>query len=333
MTPVSLAGTASYLPDRIVPNEFFGDNTKRRRAMFRGSKQRHHANAEETPAVMIQRATERLCDRLALDPAKDFDLLLCNVTCLDMPFMGCGATVSRLIGARPQTIVDVHNAGCVSFVHMMSIARTLMQAGEIKTALICNVQNSAGRVFAHPDNRTRPQSSIPGDGCGVGYLVANDESPIRSIVVKSHPEYADDMFFVSPDGGTWWDPRKTAMHVDFNEDRIASIVWRGNTLVPAVIDDAVAQAGLTRDDIDVLITNQPNRLFLRNWREAFCVAPEAHVHTFAEHGNLFGAAMPISFERAVDTGALKSGGHVVFGGFSHAGDYTASAVVQWGARA
>jgi 3-oxoacyl-[acyl-carrier-protein] synthase-3 len=82
-------------------------------------------------------------------------------------------------------------------------------------------------------------------------------------------------------------------------------------------------------DIDVLVTNQPNPVFLRNWRESLQLAPEDHVHTFEEHGNLFGAAIPISLERAAALGKLTPGANVVLGGFSHAGDYAGAAVLTW----
>ena len=35
---ISLAGTASYLPEKIVDNDFFGDEDTPRAAMFRGAK-------------------------------------------------------------------------------------------------------------------------------------------------------------------------------------------------------------------------------------------------------------------------------------------------------
>jgi 3-oxoacyl-[acyl-carrier-protein] synthase III len=330
MTTVSLLGTASYLPETIVDNAFFDlDVTASRGAMFRGSKQRRHVAEGESAVSMIERAARKLADQLGIDLARDVDILLSNVPCLDMPFTGVGASVSHVIGARPRMILDVHNAGCVSFVYMMNVAKALIAAGEGKTALICNVQNTAGRVFSHPDNRSRPQSAVPGDGCGVGFLAASEVSPIRAIATRAYGEYADDMRVVSDDDQPWWAPRTSPVYIDFTEDKVASIVGRGNALVPGIVRDACKAAGLPLADIDVLVTNQPNPTFLRNWREALQVAPEAHVHTYEEHGNLFGAAMPISIERAVDTGRLKPGDHLVLGGFAHAGDYAAAAVVHW----
>jgi 3-oxoacyl-[acyl-carrier-protein] synthase-3 len=330
---VSLAGTAGYLPERVVGNDFFGDEATPRAAMFRGAKTRHHVAPGETAASMLERATRTLCERLNVDPAREIDLILTNVTVPDMPMLGSGAALAHALSASPQQIVDVHNCGCVSFVFMMQLARSLMAATGARSALIGNVQNAGGRIFAHPANRPKHQSAVPGDGCGVGLLVASDESPIRSIVVRNFPEFADDMRAVSEDGRAWWDPRATPLHIDFTESRMASIVARGNRLVPDVVRAACADAALAPRDIGLLVTNQPSPIFLRNWREALLVKPEAHVDTFAEHGNLFGAALPIAFERAQATGKLEPGTKVVFGGFSHAGDYAAAAVIDWQARA
>jgi 3-oxoacyl-[acyl-carrier-protein] synthase-3 len=332
MTPLSLAGVATHLPERVVDNAFFaaGDGAGRV-GMFKGAKLRHHVAPDETAVQMIAKAATKLIGRLGLQPARDVDILLTNVPINDQPFTGCGASVAKVLGLKPQWIIDMQNTGCISFVFMAALARSLMSSSGAKTALVCNVQNSAGRIFAHEDNRKRPQSAIPGDGCGVAYLVANDENPFRSIVTKSFGEYADDMA-ANLEGGAWWEPRATSLHLDFSESRIASIVSRGNALVPQVVRDACREAGV-RDtkDIDVLVTNQPNPIFLRNWREALLLPPERHVHTFEEHGNLFGAAVPICIERALERGLLKKGARLAVGGFSHAGDYAAAAIIDWGA--
>ena len=123
------------------------------------------------------------------------------------------------------------------------------------------------------------------------------------------------------------------MYIDFSENRVGAIVARGNKLVPEVMREACAEAALDPSDIDMMITNQPNPVFLRNWREAMCLSEDKQLHTYEEHGNLFGAAIPISLERAIESGRVEKGAHIALGGFSHAGDYAASAVIQWQAEA
>jgi 3-oxoacyl-[acyl-carrier-protein] synthase-3 len=327
---VSLIDVASYLPRQVVDNDFFstGDGEEVH-AMFRGVKYRHHVSADESAAFMIERASRRLAGKLNLDLARDVDVLITNVTCPDMPFTGCGAAVAHALGCRPQWILDLHNGGCVSFVQMMSHAQSLMASHDLKTALLCNVQNAGGRIFSSPENRVRKQARIPGDGCGVGYLVANSESPILSVVQRNYGEYADDMTIVRDDGSRWWEPSSHAGYVDFSETKIADIMARANRIVPDVIFAACRNAELPVSDIDTLITNQPNRIFLRNWREALQLPKEKHVQTFERHGNLFGAALPICLEEALNTGQLTPRSNLVLGGFSHAGDFAAAAVVRW----
>jgi 3-oxoacyl-[acyl-carrier-protein] synthase-3 len=252
-----------------------------------------------------------------------------NVTGPDQPFTGCGADVGKALGCRPDWILDLHNGGCVSFVAMIAQAQALMTCYGAKTALLCNVQNSAGRLFSHEQTRKLKQARIPGDGCGVGYLVASAESPVKAVVQRNYCEYAGDMAIVREDGSSWWEPSLACGYVDFNESKLASIMSRANRIVPEVIHEACRRAELPTSDIGTLITNQPHRLFLRNWREALQVPPQRQVSTFERHGNLFGAALPICLEEAIDSGHLKANSHLVLGGFAHAGDFAAAAVIHW----
>src|SRR5262249_35591974 len=140
---------------------------------------------------------------------------------------------------------------------------------------------------------------------------------------------AGDMAIVRADGIPWWEPSPECLQVDFNESKLVHIMSRANCIVPEVIREACRRAELPTTEIGTLITNQPNKLFLRNWREALQVAPERHVSTFEEPGNLFGAALPICLAEAIDSGQLRKNTHLVLGGFAHAGEFAAGAVVHW----
>src|SRR5262245_17148764 len=175
------------MPRRVVDNAFFENgNEERAHVMFRGVKQRHHVSKDETASVMIAEAARKLAFRLNLDLKKDVDVLMTNVTSPDQPFTGCGAEVAKALGASPSWVLDMHNGGCVSFVAMIAHAQALMTCHGAKTALLCNVQNAGGRMFAHEQTRKLKQARIPGDGCGVAYLVASDESPVKAVVQRNY---------------------------------------------------------------------------------------------------------------------------------------------------
>ena len=329
MAPISIAGVASHFPDQLIDNQyFFDESTGKKPIMFRGSKSRYHLSPEDTSADMIEKAAKKLSAKLDFDMA-EVDIILTHVTLPDLPFTGCGADVARRLGAKSKWVVDVNSAGCVSFVYMMALAQSLKTTSNAKTALICNVQTAAGRIYSHPKNRTNAQASVPGDGCGVALLVADDSRPVKAIVTKCCPEFSGDMTVASDDGRKWWEPGEVPFHIDFSEAKVAKVFARGNRMVPEVIHATCDEAQMKLTDIDALVTNQPNPIFLRNWREACLLPKEAHVQTFEEHGNLFGAALPICLERGLETGQIKDNDNVVLAGFSHAGDFAAGAVVEW----
>lgn len=330
MQTISLSAVASYLPEKIVENDFFGDMTKfNKNRMFEGVLRRRHVAQDETAVDMIEKAAKKLFEKTNLNPAKDIDLLLTNVSVPDQPFLGCGALVSKRIGACPQLILDLNNSGCISFVYMMEIACSLMRMGRCKHALICNVQNAAGQIFSQSEIRLKPQSPVPGDGCGVSYLTFSDDNPILATAVESHPDYATDMYYTCEDGRKYWEAGSSQVYIDFDQEKITTVIRRGNTLVPAVIKKVCASAGLSHKEIDALITNQPNPFFLRNWRESIELPAEKHFDTFSEYGNLFGAALPINLDEAIHNKKIKPGSNLVMAGFSHAGDFSAGAVIRW----
>jgi 3-oxoacyl-[acyl-carrier-protein] synthase III len=329
---VSLLGVASYLPERVVTNEFFAPGASTRRGMFTAPTTRRHVGLDETAAEMIEHASARLFERLGLNAARDVDILFTNVAIPDQAFTGCGAEVANRLGARPRWIIDLHNSGCVAFIYMMDLASTLLKATGAHGALLCTVQNAAGRIFSNREVRTKTQAPVPGDGCGVGYVALSDAAPILSIVQHCQPEFASDMVACADDGRRYWEPGASPISVSFTDARVAAIIERGNRIVPQVVTEACREAGLSVRDIELLITNQPNPIFLRNWREALELASDLHHDTFDKYGNLFAAGIPINLEDALAHGKLAHGGILALGGFSHAGDYAAASILRWSAR-
>ena len=90
--------------------------------------------------------------------------------------------------------------------------------------------------------------------------------------------------------------------------------------------------GVKPKDLDLLVTNQPNRLLLRNWAEALELPRERHRDTFHQCGNLFAVGIPVNFEAAINDGQVKAGDVVMMAGFANAGDFAGAAAIRWGGR-
>ena len=190
----------------------------------------------------------------------------------------------------------------------------------------------ASNVTAPGGGGSGAQSSVPGDGAAVGLVTLSDESPILDIECRTYGEYAGDMTLAIDPPRKWWQPGSGEGCIGFTETKIAKVLARGNRQVPEVALAVCDRIGLQSKDIDLLVTNQPNRVFLGNWREALEVPRERHRDTFDECGNLFGAGIPINLDRAISDGQVNAGDVVMMAAFAHAGDFAGAAAVRWGGR-
>ncbi|WP_306191276.1 3-oxoacyl-ACP synthase III family protein [Streptomyces sp. MK5] len=337
MTTVSLTDVSAYLPGDPVPAAFFtehpaAEDKLRDSPMFKIPPSRHHVAPGETNADMIERAVQPLVERHGRAAIRRVDVLLVHSQLPDQPFVGAGTEVARRLGLAPRWLIDVANAGCASFVHMLDLARRILLDGEARTALICNAQSAAGQLFTQSQVRGLSQAAIPGDGCGVGYVTTSAHAPVLGIESRHIAAHAGDMTMVREDGRKYWEAGEAQVHIGFTETGVTQVLQRGNRLVPQVVQDLFRRLERKTTDIDSLITNQPNRTFLRNWRDALDLPAERHPDTFDRYGNLFGAAMPVTLDDAIRSQRIREGDLVVLAGFAHAGDYAGAAAIRWGQR-
>ncbi|RJQ81499.1 3-oxoacyl-ACP synthase [Pseudonocardiaceae bacterium YIM PH 21723] len=330
MTAISLTDVAGYLPGEPVDLTYFTALPRKSSAMFAPPQRRHHIARDETAVDMIERAARSIVDRQGSRSLRGVNALLVHTQVPDQPFTGCGSEVARRLGMYPEWVLDVHNGGCASFVHMLALARRLLEPGQ--SALLCNVQNAAGKIYTQSEVRKRVEAPVPGDACGVGLVTTSAHSPVLEIECRNLGEFAGGMEIVTGDGSTphhYWEPNAGQGWLGFSDSSIAKVLSRGNRLVPEVITAVCDRLGVSTAEIDTLITNQPNRLFLRNWREALQLDQERQIESFNDCGNMFGAAMPVNFERGVRDGRIKDDSLVVLGGFAHVGDFAAAAAIRW----
>ena len=333
---VSLIDVSTYLPGEPVAADYYARYAEtddlRDNLMFRAPKHRHHVAPDETAIDMVERAAAGLIDRHGHDTLADVDVLITHTQMPDMPFYGGGGGMAHRLGMKPATVIDLHNGGCAAFILGLKLARTLLESGEGRTALIAVAQNAAGQIFDQPTVRTKAQASVPGDGAAVGLLTVSDESPILDVECRTYGEYAGDMTIAVEPPRKWWQAGPGEGYIGFTESKITKVLARGNRQVPEVAYSVCDRIGLSPKDIDLLVTNQPNRVFLRNWREALELPKERHRDTFDECGNLFAAGIPVNLDRAVDEGQLRQGDVVMMAAFAHAGDFAGAAAVRWGGR-
>lgn len=333
--PVSLIDVASYLPGEPIGTEYFTQYARSDRmaknVMFRSPQARHHVGRDESSMDMIANAIEPLVERHGAQAVSGVDVLLTHTQLPTNPMVGCGPEVARKLGMRPGWVLDIQTSGCAAFVYMMSLARMILQTTDARTALIATVANAAGPGFSRPDTRGLAHAPVPGDGCAVGLLAKNNDAPILDVECRTYPEFAGDMEFTTGSDRKWWEPGDSHGGISFSESKVTKVLARGNRLVPEVALAVCDRIGVKGRDIDTFVTNQPNRLFLRNWHDALELPAERHPDTFDRCGNLFAAGIPVTLDTENQAGRLRNGSIVLMSAFAHAGDFAGAAAVRWGA--
>jgi 3-oxoacyl-[acyl-carrier-protein] synthase III len=333
---ISLIDVSTYLPGDPVPADYYAQFAEsdelRDNLMFRAPRYRHHVAEDETAIDMVERAAAGLVDRHGPDALADVDVLITHTQMPDMPFYGGGGAMAHRLGIKPSWVIDLHNGGCAAFVLGLKLAASLLNSGQGRSALIAVAQNAAGQIFDQPTVRAKAQAAVPGDGAAVGLVTVSDQSPILDVECRTYGEYAGDMTIAVDPPRKWWQPGPGEGYIGFTESKITKVLARGNRQVPEVAYAVCDRIRLQPKDIGLLVTNQPNRVFLRNWREALEVPKEKHRDTFDECGNLFAAGIPVNLDRAITDGQLKKGDVVMMAAFAHAGDFAGAAAVRWGGR-
>jgi 3-oxoacyl-[acyl-carrier-protein] synthase-3 len=333
---VSLIDVSTYLPENRVPADWYtsqsGADDMRDNPMFSPPEYRHHSGIDETNVDMIEQATSGLVARHGPDVLADVDVLLTHSQMPDLPIVGAGGEVAHRLGMNPQLIIDVHNSGCASFVYMVNLARRLLGSGAGRTAMIACSANAAGKVFEQETVRKLAQASVPGDGAAVGLLTLSDTSPVLDVEARFYGQNAVDMTLETEPIRRWWEAGPGEGSVGFNEGKIMKVLSRGNRMVPQVVHAVCDRIGMKPRDLDLLVTNQPNRLLLRNWAEALELPRERQRDTFHQCGNLFAVGIPVSLDAAINDGQITAGDIVMMAGFANAGDFAGAAAIRWGGR-
>jgi 3-oxoacyl-[acyl-carrier-protein] synthase-3 len=99
--------------------------------------------------------------------------------------------------------------------------------------------------------------------------------------------------------------------------------------VPAVLKEALDNAGLTADDVDHLLLHQANIRIMETVAKRLKIPMSKVLSNLSEHGNTSAGSIPLALNQAVKEGRVKKGDIVACAGFG-AGLSWGSAIIRWG---
>jgi 3-oxoacyl-[acyl-carrier-protein] synthase-3 len=323
---VSIVGTGSYVPEKILTNDDLSkmvDTSDEWITTRTGIKERRVAAKDENTSDMAAKAALRALEQ-AKTSAKDVDLILVATATPDMLFPATACFVQKKIGATKAACLDI-SAACAGFLFGVEIAQQFITSHTYDTVLVIG----ADKLTSITNWTDRNTCVLFGDGAGAAVLKHRGSAHgVISTHIGSDGEFTDILFM--PGGGSRCPITKENAHLN-----LATIHMTGKEVykqaVTAMLNaskKALEQAGLSIDDIACVIPHQANLRIIEAIADRLKIPIEKFFVNLDKYGNTSAAAVAMALDEANRTGRIKHGDYVlmvVFGG----GLTWASTIIEW----
>ncbi|MCD6289782.1 MAG: ketoacyl-ACP synthase III [Anaerolineae bacterium] len=322
-----IIGWGRSLPNHILTNddlERIVDTSDEWIRTRTGIRQRHIATdpRETTATLAIKAAQEAL--RVADVPASKVDMVIVSTSSPEHIFPSTASLVQDGLGAVHAGAFDL-SAACSGFVYALSVAHGLIAGGLAEYVLVIGSETLSRFV----DWSDRSTCVLFGDGAGA-VLVAASEVPggVLSSVLGSDGSGGD--LLIIPAGGS---KLPASLETVASGQHYVKMDGRGvfrfaTRIMASAAQEAVERAGLSMDDIELLIPHQANRRIIESAMKQLGLAEDRVLIDLDRYGNTSTASIPIALCDAIEEGRVKQHDHLLMVGFG-GGLTWAAAVVEW----
>lgn len=306
MTYARIAGTGSYLPDRILSNadlEKMVETTDEWIVERTGIRERHIAAENQVTSDLALEAAKKAIEAAGID-VQAIDLIIVATTTPDRIFPSTACILQAKLGiANGAPAFDVQ-AVCSGFVYGLTVADSFIKSGQAKCALVVGAE-TLSRITDYTD---RGNCILWGDGAGAVILQASEQPGIVSTHIHADGRYQQLLYV---DGGV---SLKTEGQAYMRMEGNAVFKVAVNTL-DAIVDETLEANGLSKSDIQWLVPHQANIRIIQATAKKLGMSMDNVVLTVDRHGNTSAASIPLALDTAVRDGRIKAGEMVLMEAF------------------
>jgi 3-oxoacyl-[acyl-carrier-protein] synthase-3 len=304
MKHARIAGTGSYLPERILTNrelEAMVDTTDEWIVTRTGIRERHIIADGETTSDMALHASRRAIQAAGIE-AREIDMIIVATTTPDRVFPSTACLLQDKLGVASCPAFDIQ-AVCSGFVYALATADSFIKSGAVKNVLVVGA-DAMSRITDWSD---RSNCILWGDGAGAVVAQASAEPGIISSHLHADGSYANLLHV--PSGVSQREGRDT---IEMQGNPVFKIAV--NTL-DAIVDETLQANGMQKSDIDWLVPHQANIRILQSTAKKLGMSMERVVVTVDVHGNTSAASIPLALDVAVRDGRIKRGETILMEAF------------------
>lgn len=258
---------------------------------------------------------------------KDIDAILYATITPDLEAPGSGVLLQeRLFADRAVHILEVRNH-CTGFLYALSAAQAYIESNLYRHILVIGAEVQSTGL--HLSTAGRTTAVLFGDGCGA--VVVGPGPGIISQAFASDGKYAAVLGVAAP---CFANPAALSLS-DFDGDpplvaprMEGPVVFKmASQCMPQMVRQVLTQAGLTLDDLTLIIPHQANQRILDMLgKELAC--PDKVFSNIARYGNTTAATIPLALSECVQAGKLQQGDLVCLVSFG-AGFAWGAILLRW----
>jgi len=324
MANAYIAGTGSYLPERVMENSEFADRLglDTSDAWIRertGIKRRHIAADGEKTSDMALAAGRLALEAAALE-ASDVDLILVTTTTPDKVFPSTACILHRRLGLKSVPAFDLH-AACSGFIYGLDVATRFITTGGASNILLIGAETYS-RILDWSDRST---CVLFGDGAGAVVIRGRSEPGVLTTHIHADGEH-EELLHV---------PAGVSSNYELVREGGAYIMMKGNEVfrqavgqLGTIARETLTANGFTGEDLDWLIPHQANLRIISAAAKKLGLPMDRVVVTVDEHANTSAASIPLALDAAVRDGRIRRGNLLLFEAFG-AGFTWGSALLRY----
>jgi 3-oxoacyl-[acyl-carrier-protein] synthase-3 len=289
-----------------------------------GIRERRIARPEQTVAQLSREASEIALERAGVTPA-ELDSIVLATASPDRLLPSTACDLQALLGAHHAAAFDV-GAACPGYLYALTIAEGLIASGQSRTVLVVGAE----KLSTITDFKDRSTAILFGDGAGAS-VVRKSSQPGRGLLstfLKSDGRLAPLLY--RPGGGSS-DPISEQVVCE----RSHFMKMAGREVFKAAVrtmaeacDEALTRAGVTADQIDLLVPHQANLRIIDATAKHAGIPMSKVMVNLDRYGNTSSASIPLALDQALAEGRIGPGSLVLLVAFG-AGFTWGSAVVRW----
>jgi len=325
MTYAAITGWGKCMPPAILTNDDLSTFLDTSDEWISSRTGMHERRVSHVPAIeMSIVAASRALACAGLSGA-DVELIIYGSCSNDEGVPNSASGVQIALGATKAAAMDV-NTACTSFCYGLATATAMIRTGMVKNAVVIGVE----LISRFMDWSNRNVAVLFGDGAAAVVLQASDnEEGLIGSVLGCDAEARETLrvrglglCYANSDvrfGDTIW---------DFDGQVIFK---RAVTAMAMASGKVLAQAGLTADQIDLVVPHQANLRIIESVAKYSGIPMERVMVTVHKYGNMSAATVPVALVEALEDGRVTPGARILMPAFGGGLSYC-SLLVKWGER-